>query len=63
MASASLGLLLAGAAAAAVCIWSLRRRRREAMEAAHTLLANESFTSEKIRLIQYSEKQNNIFSE
>ena len=48
LASTSLGLLLAGATAAAVCIWSLRQRRREAAEAAHTLLADERLTSEYI---------------
>lgn len=48
MASVSLGLLLAGAAASGVCIWSLRRRRLQATEAATTLLNNESFTSEYI---------------
>ena len=44
LAYASLGLLLAGAGAAALCIWSLRRT--EVRGAAQSLNGHESFTSE-----------------
>ena len=63
LASTSLGLLLAGATAAAVCIWSLRQRRREAAEAAHTLLSNERLTSEYMYFNYPTLETKSIFSE